>query len=146
EFKIGTLTFTPQDLNAKQAIQVEGPSGPQFINFPVWKSTVVPDNYALPDSTPPTLTSTSPADNATGVAIGANIVLNFNEAVNAGSGNVVIHRASDGAAVATISVLDINQASFSGTTLTINPSSDLAAGTAYYVTVDGGAIKDTAGN
>ena len=48
------------------------------------------------DTTAPTLTTTIPADNATGVAVGANLVLTFNEAVQAGSGFIEIRKASNG--------------------------------------------------
>src|SRR5262249_3668242 len=62
------------------------------------------------------------------------------------SGSVVIHRASDGAAVATIAITDASQIGISGASVTINPASDLAANTHYYVTVDSGAVQDLAGN
>src|SRR5258708_10475506 len=52
-----------------------------------------------PDTTPPTLAITSPADNSTNVAVGANLVLTFSESVKAGAGNVVIHNAADGSIV-----------------------------------------------
>ena len=48
----------------------------------------------LVDTSNPVLNSSTPADNATGVAVGANIVLTFSEIVQAGSGNITI---SDGA-------------------------------------------------
>ncbi|MBI3675181.1 MAG: Ig-like domain-containing protein [Proteobacteria bacterium] len=98
------------------------------------------------DTTPPTLTSTSPADNATGVAVGANITMTFSEAVKAGSGVIEIHRSSDGSLVASISVTDSSQVSFSGGTVTINPTSDLAASTDYYIVLASGVILDSAGN
>jgi len=40
----------------------------------------------VPDTTPPTLSGTTPADNSTNVAVGANLVLTFNESVKAGAG------------------------------------------------------------
>jgi len=100
---------------------------------------------ATPDTTAPLLTSSTPSDDATNVAVNSNIVLTFNEAVKAGSGNIEIHKA-DGSLISAISVLDINQVSFSGNTVTINPSSDLAYGTGYYIEVAAGAIRDLAGN
>ena len=51
----------------------------------------VADNASyLVDTTGPTLSSSTPADNATAVAVGSNIVLNFGETVLAGIGNIVI--------------------------------------------------------
>ena len=46
------------------------------------------------DSTPPTLTSSVPADNANEVPITSNILLNFSEVVDVETGNIVIHKAS----------------------------------------------------
>jgi hypothetical protein len=99
-----------------------------------------------PDTTPPALSGTSPADNSLNVAAGSNLVLTFSESVKAGSGTLVIHNAADGSTVASIAIGDPSQVSFSGSTVTINPSSDLTASTHYYVTVDSGAIQDLAGN
>jgi len=98
------------------------------------------------DTTPPTLSTTTPADNSTNVAVSANLVLTFSENVAAGSGNVVIHNAPMGARFATIAITDVSQVSFAGSTLTINPTSDLAPGTHYYVTLASGVVQDLAGN
>jgi methionine-rich copper-binding protein CopC len=98
------------------------------------------------DVTPPLLQSTTPQDNQTGVVVSSNITLVFNEAVKAGTGAIEIRKVSDDTAVATIPVTDINQISFSNTSVVINPSNDLAGGTDYYVYIPAGAIKDLAGN
>ncbi len=94
------------------------------------------------DTLAPTLTGAIPADNASGVGAGANIVLSFSEAVVAGSGSFVI---SDGAGdVRTIAVTDA-QVSISGNTVTINPVADLAEGVHYTVTADAGIVENAAG-
>ena len=78
------------------------------------------------DTTGPVLTAATPADNATEVAAGNNIVLTFDEAVAAGTGNIVI---SNGAGdTRTIAISDTSQVTISGNTVTINPTADLAAG------------------
>jgi len=97
------------------------------------------------DSAPPTVASFSPADEATGVAVGANVVLTFNEAIQKGTGNVVIKDGGD-AIVAIYDVASSPQLSVSGSTLTINPVADLAPGTLYKVQLDPGSINDLAGN
>ena len=90
------------------------------------------------------LTAATPADNATEVAAGNNIVLTFNEAVAAGTGNIVI---SNGAGdTRTIAIGDTSQVTISGNTVTINPTADLAAGSTYDVTLASGVITDAAGN
>ena len=103
-------------------------------------------SFTTADATLPTLLSTSPADNATGVVLGADLVATFSEPVQAGTGNITIKRTSDDVAVATIDVTDTNQVSFASDTVTINPTADLASLTEYYVQIDGGAITDLGAN
>ncbi len=97
------------------------------------------------DTTAPSLATLSPADNATSVAPGANLVLTFSEAVRAGSGNITLFNAN-GTVARTIAATDSTQLSFSGSTLTINPSTDLAAGASYYLNIAPGALTDLSGN
>ncbi|WP_017716773.1 S8 family serine peptidase, partial [Kamptonema formosum] len=101
-------------------------------------------NKAL-DSVVPTASSFSPADNATGVDVGANLVVNFSEAIQKGTGNIVLKKLSDNSVVETIAVTGSN-VTVSGSQLTINPTADLAQNTDYYVEIANGAIKDIAGN
>src|SRR5262245_30367604 len=80
------------------------------------------------DTTPPTLLSSTTADEATGVSTGADIVLTFDESVQLGAGDIVI---SDGAGdTRTITVggaIDPDgTVSVSGNTVTIDPTADLA--------------------
>jgi VCBS repeat-containing protein len=95
------------------------------------------------DTLAPTLTSSTPSDNAMGVANSSNIVLNFSEAVQAGTGNIVISNGTDDSR--TINVND-SQVTISGDTVTINPTNELQAGSIYNVQMANGVIKDMAGN
>ncbi len=97
------------------------------------------------DTQAPMLTGTSPADEGTNVAASSNIVLTFNEAVRAGSGNITLTNLSSGTSQ-NIAVTDTSQVSFSGNTLTVNPSADLPSGLRYEVTLGAGVVKDSAGN
>ncbi|WP_373537267.1 Ig-like domain-containing protein [Microcoleus sp.] len=97
------------------------------------------------DGTAPTASSFTPADNASAVAVGANLVVSFSEAVVKGTGNIVIKKVSDNSVVETIDVTSTN-VTVSGSTVTVNPTADLAQGTGYYVEIAAGAIKDIAGN
>jgi len=98
------------------------------------------------DTTAPTISSSTPADNATAVAIGANIVLTMSETVTAVTGkNITIKKTSDNSTVTTIDAADA-QVAVSDSAVTINPTSDLAAGTEYYMLIDSGAFKDSSGN
>lgn len=99
------------------------------------------------DITPPALIAVNPADpddNAVAVDPASNIVLRFTEAVQAATGNIIITGPDGDTRV--ISVNDASQVTFSGSTLTINPTDDLAAGSPYAVTIAGGVITDLAGN
>lgn len=97
------------------------------------------------DTTPPVLSSLSPVDDNPSVAIDANLVITFAELVQAATGNITIHLAADDSVVETIDASS-GQVSVSGATVTINPASDLAQATAFYVNVAPGAIEDVAGN
>lgn len=93
---------------------------------------------------PPSIASTAPADNGTGVPVGADITLTFDESVSKGSGNIYIYR-GDGVLIETISVGSA-QVTGSGTTWTINPSVTLAGVTNYYVMIDDGTWVDADGS
>lgn len=96
------------------------------------------------DTSAPQVVTLTPADDATNVNATSNLVMVFNEAVVAGSGNVVIR--SGNTVVATIAANDTSRITFNGSSVTINPSADLPASTNFSVTVDAGAIRDSAGN
>ncbi len=100
---------------------------------------------AVADTVAPLLVTAVPADEATGIVIGSNIVLNFSEAITKGTGNIVLKTAA-GVTVATFDAASSSNLSISGSTLTINPSVDLGYSTAYSVEFAAGTIKDLAGN
>jgi hypothetical protein len=94
------------------------------------------------DTTAPTLSASTPIDNAMFSPDG-NIVLTFSENMAAGTGNIVI---SDGASDVRTIPAGSSQVTISGSDVTINPTDALHVGTAYYVQVDGNAFTDVAGN
>ena len=97
------------------------------------------------ETTPPTLSSSTPADDATGVAVSSNIVLNFSESVKAGTGNILLKKSSDNTTYATIPISDA-QITISGSTVTINPTADLDTSTGYYIEIASGVIQDLSNN
>ncbi len=103
-----------------------------------WNFTVVSS-----DTTSPTITLLSPLDDATEVALSANLVATFSESILKGTGNILIKKISDNSTVETIDVTS-SIASVSGNTLTIDPTAPLDGATAYYVEIDATAIKDLA--
>ncbi|MDD5053110.1 MAG: Ig-like domain-containing protein, partial [Sulfuricurvum sp.] len=102
------------------------------------------NNAQAIDTLAPTLTSSSPADNANPVPINSNIVLTFGENVTAAAtGNIVISNGSD---TRTIAASDTTQVSINGGIVTINPTTNLNSSSAYNVLIDSGALIDSAGN
>jgi hypothetical protein len=129
------VTFTaPQNGNYYVAATAFGN------NTGTYKLSVVP--AAAADTVAPTLGYFSPTDGATGVAVTSNLSLSFNEAVRAGSGDILI---SGGGQSLSIPVTG-NQVSFSGETMSINPASDLLPGADYSVVMGAGVVEDLAGN
>jgi methionine-rich copper-binding protein CopC len=101
--------------------------------------------YAMTTSYgPPVISTYSPADNATGVAVGADLVATFSEPIAKGTGNIMIRNLTDGTAT-NIAVADA-QVTVSGATLTINPTANLLAGKNYAIQIAATAVKDLAGS
>ena len=99
--------------------------------------------YNTESNASPTLSSSVPADNATGIALDSTIVLNFSENVDAESGNITIKKTSDNTTVETIDVTG-GQVTGSGTSqITVTPSSDFDSATEYYVLIDATAFDDS---
>ncbi len=97
------------------------------------------------DIAPPVVISTSPIDNSTNVSVNSDLVINFDENIQAGTGNIVLTDQTNATDNRTISITD-PQVTISGSTLTINPSSDLEISTVYDVTMGSGVIQDSLGN
>ncbi len=100
---------------------------------------------AAADTTDPTMNPATavPADNATAIGLNANIILTFSEAIQVGTGNIIIR--SGGAAVETIDVTS-GQVTVVGNQLIINPTTTLTALTAYAVQIAATAVDDLNGN
>ncbi len=87
--------------------------------------------------TPPTVSSTTPADNETGIAANANIDITFSEDVNFAANSFSISDSGNNPITATFSG--------SGNTYTLDPDSDLADGETITVTLNAANITDTDG-
>ena len=90
----------------------------------------------------PTLSSSTPADNATSVSRDANIILNFSEIVDVETGNITIKKTSDNSTFETIDVTSSNVTGTGTTQITINPTSNFNADIEYYVLIDATAFDD----
>ena len=99
----------------------------------------------VPASAPPEITSISPAAGALAVPPDGNLVATFSEAVVAGSGNIQLWQSGGTSPLESFNVATSPQLSFSGPTLTIDPSANLAPNTFYYVLIASTAVVDTSG-
>ena len=110
-------------------------------------TSLFPSAFTTSDTTAPTVTTFSPVDAVTGVAVDANIVVTFSEAVQKGTGLIEIHAGSaTGTVVESYEASTSSNLTFSGSTLTINPTTNLANSTQYFVTFAAGSVKDLASN
>lgn len=91
-------------------------------------------------SVPPAVSGSDPAEGAAGVPVGTAVTVRFNEEVREGGsyGGISVKDNRGNAVPFTVSL--------SGGTLTLKPLTRLSYGTAYTVTVPGGAVQDIAGN
>lgn len=93
-----------------------------------------------PDGTPPTVDALTPADDATDVPVGNDLVIDLSEDVQAGDGEV---RILDGATTLhTIAAADL---AITGDIVTIDAPADLPGMTEITVEVDAGAVLDLSG-
>jgi phi13 family phage major tail protein len=132
-------TFVKRDYdNNWQIIGDEDEAG--FTAGNTWFNAVV--NVSA-DTTPPTLSNTVPANNATSVAVSTTVQWIFNEAISpdcVNASNFIVIKDSDGSVVAgTLSQ------SADKTTITFTPSANLSATTAYRIIATTG-VRDLAGN
>jgi len=96
---------------------------------------------AAPDTTPPMVSATSPANAANGVATNSSVSATFSEAMTnstLNSGNFSLVRTAGGAVIS-------GSVNVSGNTATFAPSAPLSPSTQYTATIDAG-VTDAAGN
>ena len=92
---------------------------------------------AAANTTPPTVSAQSPASGAIGVVVASDVTATFSESVQAGTISFVLK--NGGATVASTTSYDV-----ASHIVTLDPSSNLALGTTYTVTLSG--AKDLWGN
>jgi hypothetical protein len=135
----GGTTYTVTLKGGASGSRIQDASGNALAADYGWSFTT-----AIPDVVPPVVSSTTPANNATSVAIGTAINAIFSEdllssSVNTGS---VLLRTGVTSVTAAVSYTVATR------TIVITPSAALSAGTTYTVTLRGGTggITDVAGN
>jgi hypothetical protein len=97
----------------------------------------------VPDTTPPTISSISPTNGATGIGSSTTVSVTFSEAMDQTSAQAAFSLVNSGTLAAVAGSF-----SWSGNTMTFTPSSLLLGGVTYAAKVAGGAggAKDLAGN
>lgn len=132
-------TFVKRDYDERwQIIGDEDEAG--FTAGSTWFNSVV---NVTADTTPPTLSNTVPADNATAVPVSSTVQWIFSEAISpdaVNASNFMVIKDSDGSIVAGT----LSQSS-DKTTITFTPSANLSAATAYRIIATTG-VRDLAGN
>ncbi len=93
---------------------------------------------------PPFLKTILPLSRATGVAVDANLVLTFSEAVTAEEGGIHIYEYGTNVLVETARVSDTTKVSLVNEVVTINWAKDLAPGKTFYVKIDATAFDNLA--
>lgn len=117
-------------------------------NFPRCFSFVEQETYtvltpAAADTTAPTVSSTVPAANATSIAVSANVVITFSEAMDKVSTNlreILLYADVAGTLIASTLTWDAT-----GTIATLDPTSNLSAATVYRLVITTN-VRDLAGN
>ena len=93
-------------------------------------------------TTPPSITSTSPANNATGVSIGSTVSATFNEPLDTSTVNSTTLQVVDSSGNTVSGVVTYVSSS---ATILFSPTTDLLSQTTYTATVSG-TVRDTFGN
>ena len=137
-----TASFTPTANLAPSTVYtatittgVKNISGKSLAENYVWSFTT----GIIPDITPPTVTSTDPLNNATGVTRNKIVAITFSEAMDSLTINTSTFTLKQGTTAVSGTV------TYSDSTGTFTPSNILAAGTNYTATITTGA-KDLSGN
>ena len=139
----GTIaTFTPASSLTANTVYIgtvttgaKDASGNSIASNYTWSFTTA----AAADVTAPTVLTMAPANSATSIAVNSNVSATFSEAMNSSTITSTTYTLKQGTTSVAGSV------SYSGTTATFNPTSDLAGDKVYTATITTGA-KDAAGN
>ena len=146
--KMKQSNYTISGPDASGVTTLSGASGSVFRLTDIEQVSFNGSLWSVPapaDTTAPTVSAFSPADAAMGVSLASDIVITFSEAIQRGTGSIVLTNAA-GTVIETFDAATNSLMSISGTTLTINPSSSLAYSTNYLLTFASGNIEDLAGN
>jgi hypothetical protein len=127
---------------------ITGPDGTDTltsIEYVSYLDQTVQSDYLIPDTTAPVITYLWPFDGSSDIDIDTNLGITFSEAIQRGTGTIFLKTAA-GTVIENYDAATSQNLSFSGATLTINPTANLSYGTEYVIEIPGGSIKDSSGN
>lgn len=139
-----TLVINPNDFISQIEYYVTVPAG-AFVDAAgnpyagissttAWSFTIVDENV-------PVISTVSPADETENVGVSANLVITFNESVNAVAGKYIHIVNETTSAVESIEATNTGMVNVSNEVVTINPT-DFDGETTYHVLIDAGAFED----
>jgi len=109
-----------------------------------WDGNLNVSGVLTVDDLNPTITSTIPTDNATGIAVNQNLIVVFSENVQKGIGNILIKETSGGNIFQTIDV-EADAVTVTNNSVEIIHN-NFASNTEYYVEMEAGSFEDLVGN
>ena len=142
------LSATDED-SQELTVEEEGLSINEVNEVPQYSNTAL--TFEVPEGSAPAVSSSSPADNATGVVVTVDPTVTFDRAVLlAATGTITLYDVTDAAAQ---EVFDLStdvgsspgQVSVSGAVLTIRPTADLDASHEYAIQWSAGALTNLGG-
>ncbi|MFY0602099.1 MAG: Ig-like domain-containing protein [Cyclobacteriaceae bacterium] len=152
DFNGSTLTMTvPSELDELTNYYVTLPfgaiedlSGNDFVGY----SNNTTWRFTTSDQTAPSPVTFSPVDEATSVSPSANLVLTFDEPVQATGTTLFgrVKRKSDDQILQSFGIHDTGVTTFSGSTMTVDLASSLPELEEVYITIPDGAVEDLEGN
>lgn len=139
-----TITINLNDFTSQIEYYVTVPSG-AFVdeagNPYVGISSTTAWSFTIVDENVPVISTVSPADETENVGVSANLVITFNESVNAVAGKYIHIVNETTSAVESIESINTGLVNVSNEVVTINPT-DFDGETTYHVLIDAGAFED----
>ena len=137
-YNAGTKTFNVLD-NVADRDGSDQVKNVELFYFSEDDSTVAASEFAVVDTTAPSLVELSPADGAQNVGIGADISMVFSEDIAIGKGSIQL-KTGTGQLVESFDVASSTRLTWANSKLTINPTADLGTATKYTLSIPSGAI------
>ena len=140
-----TLTIDPtSNLDYNQDYYLVVPQG--GVTNQVGGNSKLLDTYNFTTEAGPTLSSVSPGIGSTNVSLSTNVVFTFNKTIRAGVGTITLRTVSAGGTIVeSYDVASSGRLTFSTSTLTIDPTSNLGVGVTHFVVVPNNAVAGYAG-